>query len=67
LHARWLPVFNSSNDRSSRPASWTAREVDATGNFDIEYAPGEGRALRTKKLRYASVAMGKISLRCASM
>ena len=42
--------------------SWTAREVDATGSFDIEYTPGEGKTLATKKLRYASIALGKISL-----
>ena len=42
--------------------SWTAREVDATGNFDLEYTPGEGKTLATKKLGYASIALGKISI-----
>jgi len=42
--------------------TWTAREVDATGNFDVEYTPRHDKTLATKKLRYASIALGKISL-----
>jgi len=42
--------------------SWTAREVDATGNFDVEYTPGSGTTLSTRKVRYASIALGKVAL-----
>jgi hypothetical protein len=43
-------------------ATWTAREVDSTGAFDVEYTPGSGRTIAMHKLSYASISLGKVAL-----
>src|SRR5690606_35387394 len=48
-------------------AAWTAREVDATGEYDVEYQLVQGEPSgRTKvsrrKLRYDTIAIGKVAL-----
>jgi hypothetical protein len=50
-----------------RPAAqtgptWTAQEVDSTGNFEVEYTPGAGKLIATHKLGYSTLALGKIAL-----
>ena len=42
-------------------ASWKAREVDATGHYDVEYTPAKGDPthMSRHKLRYDSLNLGK--------
>ncbi|HKY36445.1 MAG TPA: hypothetical protein VJN18_10925, partial [Polyangiaceae bacterium] len=47
-----------------KESGWTATEVDATGQYDVEYSPQRGapNILSKRKLRYASVNLGKITI-----
>ena len=62
--ARTLAAAFQFVDRTAQQTgpSWTAREIDATGAFDVQYTPGEGKSIGTRKVSYASLSLGKIAL-----
>ena len=51
-----------SNAQSKSGAPWTAQEMDATGAYDVEYTPGAGLVFAKRKLHYAPIELGKLSL-----
>jgi Lipoprotein amino terminal region len=62
--ARTLAAGFQFVDRSEQQtgSSWSARLIDATGAYDVEYTPGEGKSIGTRKTSYASLSLGKIAL-----
>lgn len=49
---------------NQKGSTWSAKEVDATGQYDVEYAPvnGDATLLSKHKVRYASLSLGKLGL-----